>query len=193
MIFSLSQKCITEHSHKLLWMKGDGRKQARQEKTKMCLCIYCRGKKKKYGLKNHLGQVCYYSWEVCGREKVQLKGRRESKHREDRDWVKVREKMKGVFFYPSIDPGAGLIAVTWWDRSPPPGPQRKVWLLTCLRMCAWEYNQRKLDESTAEINVLRPKGTFSVSSSDSLHSIRNLQNAIMHVCVEIQSPRSLYI
>lgn len=48
----------------------------------------------------------------------------------DRDWVKVRGKMKEVFFYPSIDPEAGLIAVTCWDRPPSQGLRLKVWLLT---------------------------------------------------------------
>lgn len=39
---------------------------------------------------------------------------------------KVREKMKGIFFYPPVDPGPGLIVVACSDRSPPQGPGLKV-------------------------------------------------------------------
>lgn len=69
---------------------------------------------------------------------------------------KVKEKMKGIFFYPPVDPGPGLIAVACSDRSPPQGPRLKVWLLGSV--C--ERNQSKLSESTGEINKVWPKDFF---------------------------------
>lgn len=81
--------------------------------------------------------------------------------------------MKGVFFYPSIDPGARLIAVTCWDGYPPKGPQLNAWLPMCVCACVpgtgcvWIYSKKA-------------RWVEWERHSNSLHNTINMHYVTMH-------------